>query len=415
MSLPELCARAMIPVCLATLVVAISGPVAAQDECGDAVDAVEGSNPFDLTMATSSSDPFDNGECNIPGQGEMDFDVWFRWIAPADGVLTATTCNPETAIASMIAVYTGSCGSLDQIQCNNLDVTEEALLCGLGRSTVSLFVNVGVQYYFRVGEGFPTFLPGTGSLDLSLDAGSLLANDECGGALPVSAPATLSFDSSFTTTSADAFDSRGCGLVDGIGTAGDPTITRDQWFAWTAPSDGSLEVSTCNAATLYDTQLVVYSGTCGDKAEAPCTSPSAAEPCGFASGLQAIVVVPVTVGTQYLIRIGTNHESSPWTGDLDLIFIPDDVPFRRGDSNLDNSFDLGDAIFLLGALFGTDILGCEDAGDANDDGSLDIGDAITILSALFSGGLLPPTPGPFDCGVDPTDDTLACAVPADCP
>jgi hypothetical protein len=86
-----------------------------------------------------------------------------------------------------------------------------------------------------------------------------------------------------------------------------------------------------------------------------------------------------------------------------------DVTFKRGDANGDGGFDIGDAIFLLAALFsGGDPCACDDACDANDDGSTNIADAIYMLTNLFSGGAAPPAPGPNSCGIDPTSDALDC-------
>ncbi|MEM7261463.1 MAG: carboxypeptidase regulatory-like domain-containing protein [Planctomycetota bacterium] len=83
--------------------------------------------------------------------------------------------------------------------------------------------------------------------------------------------------------------------------------------------------------------------------------------------------------------------------------------FDRGDCNGDGALDIGDAIFILGALFSGGPEGdCADACDVNDDGAKDIGDAIYALGNLFSGG--PNPPAPFGaCGPDPTDDPLDCA------
>ncbi|MFQ5653526.1 MAG: cytochrome c peroxidase [Planctomycetota bacterium] len=83
--------------------------------------------------------------------------------------------------------------------------------------------------------------------------------------------------------------------------------------------------------------------------------------------------------------------------------------FRRGDANLDDVFDLGDAITTLEFLFtGGSPLDCEDAADGNDDGVLDLGDPITMLNRLFAGA--PPLPLPSDIshGPDPTPDALIC-------
>ena len=87
---------------------------------------------------------------------------------------------------------------------------------------------------------------------------------------------------------------------------------------------------------------------------------------------------------------------------------PVGTPFRRGDANADGLVDIGDAIATLGFLFNGGGMPCRDAGDGNDDGLVDIGDAIKILGVLFSGDTPPATPGPDNCGIDPTDDALEC-------
>lgn len=81
--------------------------------------------------------------------------------------------------------------------------------------------------------------------------------------------------------------------------------------------------------------------------------------------------------------------------------------FLRGDANLDQMVNLGDAITILEGLFSAGPLPCLDAADANDDGSVDISDAIFALAYLFSGGPEPAPPFPAP-GPDPTPDTLIC-------
>ncbi len=82
--------------------------------------------------------------------------------------------------------------------------------------------------------------------------------------------------------------------------------------------------------------------------------------------------------------------------------------FKRGDANADRRVDVGDAITVLGHLFGGKTpLSCADAADANDDGRLDIADAVRILAHLFAAA--GPLPAPFGvCGGDPTSDGTAC-------
>ena len=89
--------------------------------------------------------------------------------------------------------------------------------------------------------------------------------------------------------------------------------------------------------------------------------------------------------------------------------------FRRGDCNSDQVFNLADVIYQLAFLFTAGPAGpCLDACDSNDDGSENLGDSIFSLAALFSGGPPPITPGPVDCGVDPTDDLLDCEAYLNC-
>jgi PKD repeat protein len=93
-----------------------------------------------------------------------------------------------------------------------------------------------------------------------------------------------------------------------------------------------------------------------------------------------------------------------------------DIPFRRGDSNLDGQFDISDAVATLGCLFlGSECSTCSDAADANDDGLINVADPVYLLNWRFSGGVEPPAP--FDaCGVDPTSDALDdCEEFAPCP
>jgi rhodanese-related sulfurtransferase len=88
--------------------------------------------------------------------------------------------------------------------------------------------------------------------------------------------------------------------------------------------------------------------------------------------------------------------------------------FRRGDANSDKRVDISDAIFILLFLFdkGRDPA-CPDAADANDDGAMEIADGVAVLYYLFLGqGALP---APFrECGLDVTNDGLACSSDLPC-
>jgi hypothetical protein len=91
--------------------------------------------------------------------------------------------------------------------------------------------------------------------------------------------------------------------------------------------------------------------------------------------------------------------------------------FQRGDCNSDNRVTISDPISVLMATILTEEFdfepSCEDACDGNDDGVLDLGDAVYLLGWMFRSGLLPPAPGPYIFGLDPTEDDLECTMPCE--
>ena len=90
--------------------------------------------------------------------------------------------------------------------------------------------------------------------------------------------------------------------------------------------------------------------------------------------------------------------------------------FLRGDTNLDSSVNLPDAIYALGALFvpGSPAVTCLDGADINDDGGFNLPDVIFLLSALFVPGSSGVPEPAGSCGSDPTDDSIDCETPI-CP
>jgi len=88
--------------------------------------------------------------------------------------------------------------------------------------------------------------------------------------------------------------------------------------------------------------------------------------------------------------------------------------FTRGDVTDDGEVDIGDAVSVLGYLFGgKEDPVCPDAADANDDGRIQISDVITLLAYLFGGGSLS-EPAPPSCGHDPTSDSLRPCASVSC-
>jgi hypothetical protein len=94
------------------------------------------------------------------------------------------------------------------------------------------------------------------------------------------------------------------------------------------------------------------------------------------------------------------------------------VLFVRGDVDSSGTVELTDGVIALGFLFsGGPPPACFDSADVDDGGSVELTDAVIIFTWLFLGGPPPQAPTPSattypgqDCGIDPVDDALDCAV-----
>ncbi len=87
---------------------------------------------------------------------------------------------------------------------------------------------------------------------------------------------------------------------------------------------------------------------------------------------------------------------------------PQEVTFKRGDSDASGTMNITDGIYVLNYLFlGGPEPPCMQAADADGSDSLNITDGIYILNFLFLGGPQPPAPYE-ECGKDPDAVALTC-------
>ena len=94
----------------------------------------------------------------------------------------------------------------------------------------------------------------------------------------------------------------------------------------------------------------------------------------------------------------------------DVVFGQADGDFEevlRADSTDNGIVDISDAIYILDYLYNNaPEPHCLDAADVNDDGFVEDADFVYLMNWLFQGGPIPPDPGPYFCGEDPTADYL---------
>ena len=205
-------------------------------------------------------------ESGEPGQGNRS--VWWKWRAPENGTATIDTIG--SSFDTTLGVYTGS--RVDDL--NTIAENDDA--AGL-QSRVVVAVTRGTEYRLRVaGYG-----GASGDIVLNWDLRSEipLTNDLFSEALTISGRMGQ-------TTGNNA----GAGRESGEPGQGN----RSVWWKWRAPENGTATIDTVGSN--FDTTLGVYTGSRVDDLNTIAENDDAA-------GLQSRVVVAVTRGTEYRLRV----------------------------------------------------------------------------------------------------------------
>ena len=87
----------------------------------------------------------------------MSNDVWYSYTATCTGTVTASLCLPATNFDTLMAAWSGSCGCLSEIACN-----DDA--CPGNKSSVTFSSIAGTTYYLSIGG----FDGGAGNFGLSI-------------------------------------------------------------------------------------------------------------------------------------------------------------------------------------------------------------------------------------------------------
>lgn len=245
------------------------------DECAGAIPVFDGHNLGLTNSGAATGIPW---SCAAGAA-----DTWYAYTATCTGMATFDTCGPSTNFDTVLQVFSGSCGSLSSLGCNDN-------ACGTG-SSVTVPVTAGNNYYIRVGGAGGA----QGTFELGISC--ILPNDECAGAVALPTGLTTGLTNVGATTSF----SWPCGMGG-----------NDVWFSWTATCSGNATFDTCQQGTAtVNTTLEVFSGSCGSLTSLGCSSGVSCNGILFGGS----VTVPVTAGTIYLIRLGGEGGA---TGDLEL-------------------------------------------------------------------------------------------------
>ena len=243
------------------------------------------------TMCATPSAPF-----SIPvpcGNSMNSRDVWYKWTPTCSGLATIDTCGmcpgQFTTFNTVLSVYTGLCGSLWPVACND----DNNVFGGCSpQSKVSFMATAGITYTIRV-AGFDTTPAGPFRLNIAQSITPPF-NDPCANAITLNSGGVSMFSTCGATT--DGPTQPGC------------QPNSDVWFKYIAPCAGQVSVNVCLAN--FDTVVSVYTGPCGGLSLVACNDNAASGPCTGGPG--SFLTFNATAGTTYTIRIGGVGAAQGW-------------------------------------------------------------------------------------------------------
>ena len=224
--------RGMALVLVASAALAVAGPALASPPANDDFGApAELNGRIGFASGTNVEATKEVGEPDHAGD-PGGASVWYRWIAPAAGRVTVSTCDSD--FDTVLAVYTGvDVGDLDEIAANDDECGEQ--------SRLSFQAVGGTAYRIAVDGGASD----VGDIALALNLAP--PNDNFADAQVLAGDTGSS-----VSTNVGASSEAGEPPHYGVG-------FNSVWFRWTAPSSGWATFETCGSD--FDTVLAVYTGS----------------------------------------------------------------------------------------------------------------------------------------------------------
>ncbi len=297
---------------------------------------------FDTTFATYDGP----GQCVFSGGN-----IWYCYTATCTGYATISLCG--SSFDTKLAVYDGcSCDTFTMIDCNDDS-------CGL-QSELTIPVVAGNTYLIEIGGFAGDVGPGvlnitcgqgpTGACCVGADCIGDLTEAECAAAGGVwySTETCATFQCPIPPEN-DLCANAIC-VEDGVSVTGNNGLATgsdisscgyndfaDVWYTYTPTVDGDVTVSLCGSA--FDTTLAIYDAC--DGTELACNDDSC--------GLQSEIIMPMTAGTTYYIRVAGYNGA---TGDFTLLVTGGQGTCGCGDLDGDGDVDIDDYWAFVDA-FGT--------------------------------------------------------------
>ena len=265
----------------------------ANDNCAGAVTLVSGntcnSTASTLQFATSSSIA---GACG-GATATTTYDVWFRFQA----VNATTTINlnvtgsrfsSNAAYTPYIEVLNGTCAGFTSLSC------QAAATSGMSRVTVNS-LTVGNFYYVRVYTVTSPAASGAGKWNFTICAQHQPANDDCAGAITLTAGATCTN----TSGTLDLATANTTGVVQSCWAA---NTYKDVWYKFVATAATHTVNLSNMGANVTTPRIQIYSGSCGALTILGCATASVLTQTGL------------TVGNTYYVRVANTVDPSGVNG-----------------------------------------------------------------------------------------------------
>ncbi len=272
---------------LGFLLAPLSGLAAppANDTCAGAVVIPTASFPYLTPLLTNMHEATLAGDPLPSCVGGAVRGVWYQITPTQSGLYSFSTGSDTatTAFDTILSVFADpGCGAVtNQIACN-----DDA---GAGNTLAGLLapLNQGTHYYVIVWVSGADTNTSNLTLQLRVDRPALPSNDTCATAEVIAANRGYPQKSSLSECILAGSEAGGPSCVSGY---------RSVWYKFTPTNSGTYIFSTGidTATTVFDTVMVLYSGSCGNLTELVCSD------AGEARGS---ILRTLTGGTSYYIAI----------------------------------------------------------------------------------------------------------------
>ena len=248
------------------------------DNCNTAI-------PLSISSSCNYTYYSNNGATDssgVPAPGCASYsggDVWFSVVVPANGIIEIDT-DDSVMTDSGMAMYSGSCGSLTLIECDD-DDSANGLMSYIFRSGLTPGSTIFIRLWEYGNDN-------NGSFGICVSSPVPPVNDNPCGAIDLNVNTSCSFQTFSTSgaTNTTTVTAPICGSYAG----------GDVWFSAMVPSNGIVRIDT-NSNTITDGSMAVYSGNCGSLTLLQCDTDSST------NGLMPYLnLTGLTPGTTIFIR-----------------------------------------------------------------------------------------------------------------